>query len=260
MGPWSLAILLLSLWCGFVDANETEDLPCPCRYEKQNEGECLSYSRSLSGELKGWTVADDTCLATLGIEERILSNDIFWAFCPFPNRTGVNYSEIVSFLRGKPDHPIAVEIKALYADKQIFVQEGNNYVLADEMFTGNQQHIDCKETPNLCWSQIRVDLEGRKKKMNSLCATLHERQVIAWKTEQGKARLRLCQETVASCEPLASKVMEEKPFGDDCSNYGSIVANDDLPVCEEEDKGSSGTETMSIVVSMVLVTIPFLIL
>ena len=256
----AIVALLVCLWGGVeaVDENVVAPDKCPCLYERANEGECLSYSRSSSGnQLQGWEVASDNCLDRLGIQERILPNELFWSFCPYPNRTKVHYDEIISYLKDKPDEPIAKEIMALFVDRGLFAPSGTSYILPDQMITSRSVVIDCVNSPNLCWAQVRVEMEARKKKMNDLCRNLHDRQIEALKREQATARLKLCDSVEAACEPLASSIQDAKPFGNDCTNFGVIIAKQDLPKCDNENLNQSSGFTISVVFPSVLGLVSF---
>eukprot|EP00522_Entomoneis_paludosa_P005441 CAMPEP_0172475618 /NCGR_PEP_ID=MMETSP1065-20121228/69963_1 /TAXON_ID=265537 /ORGANISM="Amphiprora paludosa, Strain CCMP125" /LENGTH=276 /DNA_ID=CAMNT_0013233829 /DNA_START=49 /DNA_END=879 /DNA_ORIENTATION=+ len=254
-----LLAVLPALLVGVAKADvghDGHDEGCPaCRYEQEDEGDCFEYSQTVSGaELAFWPKATDFCLATLGVEERILKLDLFWAMCPFPNRTNVDYTEIVSFLQAEPDHPIAHEIKELFADRGIFaITPLGTYELPQNITTSsNQAFIDCTVTQALCWGEVRVEMEGRKQKINSLCSNLHERQTTALKSEQAIARQLLCEgDPVQACNVLSDKIQQEKPFGGDCSPFGVSIPNDALPLCEHEPDPSSGG--FSLVSSIMLV-------
>lgn len=248
----------LGLWSvGPTSAQEKPVDKCPCLYESQDEGECYSYSRSLSGsDLQPWPVASDQCLEALGIELRILPIQTFWAFCPYPNRTDVNYAEIISFLKSEPNHTVAKEIMQLFVDTGLFVPEGDGYTIADEILTESLVQLNCTEAINLCWAQLRVEMQGRAQKMNSLCSNLHQRQVSALQQEQADARLRLCDDAESVCEPLSSSVQEAKASGGDCANLAVLVGKEDLPRCANETteatQSTSDADIHSVVSSFLL--------
>ncbi|KAL7581042.1 hypothetical protein ACA910_005847 [Epithemia clementina (nom. ined.)] len=231
-----LASLLLLVVVSLVQVTTAQD-KCPCKYDSKDEKDCYSYSQGFSGTgSEAWPLASESCLQALGVEERILPNLVFWSFCPYPNRTNVDYAEIISFLQQQPDHPIAKEIMQIYVDRGIFEAQGDGYVLPDTMLTERSSTINCTEAPGLCWGQVRVELEARTQKMNNICKNLHDRQLDAWQTEQGKARMLLCDEAQSVCEPLSSQVQSAKTSstnGGACSNLGIPIAREDLKFCNE---------------------------
>jgi len=237
-GSLLLVVLVWSLSL-FGGVNGIEEIKCPpCRYEKENEPGCYSYSQTSSRtEMKAWEPADEFCLASLGIELRILKLDIFWAICPYANETDVNYSEMQNFLKNYPDHPISREIKELFADRGIFVlNAAGDYVLPESITTAsNQAFINCTFSQQLCWGEVRVELKGRIQKIRSLCKNLHSRQSGALQLEQAKTRENLCDvaTTVAACGTLHDAIQAYKPFGGDCTFFDDIIPNSALPVCGE---------------------------
>lgn len=237
----AFAVALTSAVCGM----EADKCP-PCRYESKLEGDdCFTYSNSESGtSLMAWEPASELCLASLGVEERIMRLDYFWAMCPNPNATDAGYTSIVGYLQDFPDTPIAREIKELFADRGIFVQDENGNFGFPEIYTNPQSvEINCNFSPNQCWNEVRVELEGRVQKMNSLCANLHDRMADALALEQAKARQLLCEkeEAFQECEPLSSALQAAKPFSGDCSPFGEVVDKSNLPECPEENNGSTSS-------------------
>lgn len=254
-----MKFLLKSVVALLIFVSRVEGQICPCLYNVQNEPTCEVYSKTSGGQFQNWTKAPDLCLSALNISDRILNSSSFWLICPNPNSTNVSYAELISILQSNPKGSIAQQLMANYSDTGIFNKSSDGtYVLAPSFVAADGTGVNCSATTTtigLCWNAVTIELRSRQGKITTFCKDIYQRQTLAYKIEQAKARVSLCTTPNTICEPLSSEVGRRKTSN--CGDLLTYIANNsELPNCTKAgtnstDSGKKSAASMNSVVGAI---------
>jgi hypothetical protein len=206
-------MFLLSLLLALSMVSVTGLSPqCGCTFgvPADEEPDCAVYGEDNNGTLVDFERVSDSCLGALTISERVLETDRLFLICPYANETDVSINNFITYIR-LYDTPATYAIKTNPDFARWFqTMDDGSLEVVDEIITQQQGPLNCTESIELCWNEIKLYVFLNPLNVGSVCADLHEQQIEALKTEQSMARNRICLEDEAvvpeECTELKDKI------------------------------------------------------
>jgi hypothetical protein len=242
--PLLLALSMVSV-AGLSRSLAEPQCACTFLVPAEEEPQCALYGEDNIGALVDFERISDSCLSALTISERVLEVDRLFLICPNGNETDASITNFITFIRlYATNATYAIKTNPDFARWFQTMDDGSLEVI-DEIITQQQGALNCTESIELCWNEIKLYVFLNPPTLKSVCEDLYEQQIEALQKEQSMARSRICQEDESVVPEECTELKERiKSFmadnGDlECSDLGTRAAASRFPNRESCNLGDA---------------------